>query len=334
MNSRNSVKAIIHQSELDFIQRWIMDYPTLETGGDLFGYWSKEGIPIIEFAIGPGQNAKRTSVSFIQDVSYLRTWGNLVNGMDKNVRHIGAWHSHHTLSLAHPSGGDINTMRTTLESQNIPRFLISIGNINRDSSVSINGFLFINGHPNYYIDCAWDVIEGISPIRKRLNADPELTSVDVEKSQEKSISTTLETIPEIETVEEKNHGQISADDDNVKPSFNSDSYWLKTEGKKFLKQAFDSLSANKQVSDVEILQLNDTRIVLSFSWHGQSIKIIFPTSYPQVSPTVQIESSTSDGGFIRTLFAGKKKIDQRVRQLLLSTRIITKQEDFKIEHLS
>ena len=36
-------KAIIYRSEIDYISRCILDYPNIETGGQLFGYWTALG---------------------------------------------------------------------------------------------------------------------------------------------------------------------------------------------------------------------------------------------------------------------------------------------------
>ncbi len=36
-------KALIPRGELEFIKKWILDYPDLETG-DFSGYWTSEGI--------------------------------------------------------------------------------------------------------------------------------------------------------------------------------------------------------------------------------------------------------------------------------------------------
>ena len=67
---------VIFRSELDYISRCILDYPNIETGGQLFGYWTESGIPVVMFAIGPGVNANHRSTFFNQDVQYLLTVGN------------------------------------------------------------------------------------------------------------------------------------------------------------------------------------------------------------------------------------------------------------------
>ena len=50
-------RPIIFRSEMDYISRCILDYTNIETGGQLFGYWTEDGTPVVLFAIGPGANA-------------------------------------------------------------------------------------------------------------------------------------------------------------------------------------------------------------------------------------------------------------------------------------
>lgn len=40
-------KAIIFKSEMDFISRCILDYPSIETGGQLFGFYTETGTPVV-----------------------------------------------------------------------------------------------------------------------------------------------------------------------------------------------------------------------------------------------------------------------------------------------
>ena len=49
--------VLVYQSELDYLSRCILDYPHIETGGQLFGYWTSAGVPVVLYAIGPGDKA-------------------------------------------------------------------------------------------------------------------------------------------------------------------------------------------------------------------------------------------------------------------------------------
>jgi hypothetical protein len=62
-----SSKSLIFQSELDLISKSILDHPAIETGGDLFGYFSYSGFPVVMYVIGPGEKAKRRVDFFNQD---------------------------------------------------------------------------------------------------------------------------------------------------------------------------------------------------------------------------------------------------------------------------
>ena len=71
-------EAIVFQSELDYLYRCILDYPNIETGGQLFGYWTSAGVPVVMYAIGPGPRANHQSTFFNQDVEYLVQVGRLL----------------------------------------------------------------------------------------------------------------------------------------------------------------------------------------------------------------------------------------------------------------
>ena len=66
-------KVLIYKSELEYISRCIMDYTDIETGGQLFGYWTSDGVPVVLYAIGPGPYANHQGAFFNQDVNYLET---------------------------------------------------------------------------------------------------------------------------------------------------------------------------------------------------------------------------------------------------------------------
>lgn len=158
-----SPMAIIYRSELDYISRCVLDYPNIETGGQLFGFWTSQGAPVVLYAIGPGHNANHQPTFFNQDVDYLQTVGNELLRL-YSLQHIGEWHSHHTLGLARPSGHDAQTMFHGL--QNIPqrRLLLCICNYENGKSV-INPYTFHENDMRNYVDAAWLVNEMESPFR-------------------------------------------------------------------------------------------------------------------------------------------------------------------------
>lgn len=148
--------AIIARSEMDFISRCILDYPNIETGGQLFGYWSADGTPVVLYAIGPGLNANHQATFFNQDTSYLVRVGEVLYSK-YGLHHIGEWHSHHQLGLAQPSGHDANTMITSINNSHLGRFLLCIGNCTKTQS-TLNAFNFVEGD-NRYVHSKWHVQE-------------------------------------------------------------------------------------------------------------------------------------------------------------------------------
>lgn len=155
--------VVIYQSELDYISRCILDYTDIETGGQLFGFWTSRGTPVVVYTIGPGKNAQHNPTSFVQDQNYLQTIG-LELHRRYRLQHIGEWHSHHQLGLTHPSGGDINTMQYGVGKPGFPRLLLCIGNCTQ-THTSVNAFNFHENSPREYVHASWDIVNMESPYR-------------------------------------------------------------------------------------------------------------------------------------------------------------------------
>jgi hypothetical protein len=319
----NYPKALINQSELDNISKWVLDYPNIETGGDFFGFWSKEGYPVIQYVIGPGKNTTRTSTSFYQDIPYLRECGAFLNSKF-GLEHIGGWHSHHQLSLNHPSGGDINTMRNALRDNSLPRFLISICNIERSSKVSINGFIFSRNGPDDYIPCNWQVLEGVSPIREKI----EKLGVSIfttPSSQKAAIDIERKTPP----VAPINQAEVE------KPDLADDSYWKKPEGRAFLKRFVEHYQNRSDVSDVEISQLPDKRIMVSMKHANNIYELRFPNDYPKgkiemITKRDGTDNSNSIPVRIKKMWQSEKKMDKFILDFLKSNGFF---DDVSTKHL-
>lgn len=155
--------AIIYRSEFDYISRCILDYPDIETGGQLFGFWTGTGIPVVLYAIGPGRDANHQVTFFNQDVDYLKRVGQQLIDTYA-LQHIGEWHSHHQLGLAHPSGHDASTMINSIRDVGLRRFLLCIGNCTRTAS-TLNAFNFHEEDLRNYVQAAWIINEMESPFR-------------------------------------------------------------------------------------------------------------------------------------------------------------------------
>ena len=136
----------IYANEYKQICAWVLKHQNLETGGDLFGLWSDVDSAVIQLVLGPGKNCQRATHSFYQDVAYLAEVGSNLTGKE-GVCHIGEWHSHHTIGLKRPSGGDERTVWTNMPKYGLSRFLLFIANIETHASygceaVSVGCFLF------------------------------------------------------------------------------------------------------------------------------------------------------------------------------------------------
>ena len=144
-SQRGDFNVVIYESDYKQLCTWVLKKTDIETGGDLFGLWADKHTAVIQFVVGPGQNCRRSSVSFYQDINYLEKIGEHMT-IREGVCHIGEWHSHHQLGLARPSGGDENTVWNNMPTYNLKRFVIFIANLEqlrKDSyNVNIGCFLF------------------------------------------------------------------------------------------------------------------------------------------------------------------------------------------------
>lgn len=154
--------VLTNSQELDVLSRYILDYPQIETGGQLFGYWTYDGKPVVLFVLGPGLNAGHYNTFFMQDIPYLKECAKLLKqkyGLD----HVGEWHSHHQLGLARPSSHDANNISTNMRKLGYKKFLLCIGTCT-DTSSMINAFMFDSSKPNYE-SIPWKIKEIESPFR-------------------------------------------------------------------------------------------------------------------------------------------------------------------------
>lgn len=166
---RPATAAIVFQGELDYISRCILDYPEIETGGELFGYWTAAGEPVVLYAIGPGPRANHEVAFFNQDLEYLVAVGRRL-GTRFGLQHIGEWHSHHCLGLAQPSGHDASTIARGVADQGLGRFLLAIGTCVEGRS-DLRAYTFHEDFGNDWNAAGWDVRAGESPFRAVADAD-------------------------------------------------------------------------------------------------------------------------------------------------------------------
>lgn len=98
-------RILLYESEARRIARYARSSPQLEIGGDLLGFYSPSGTPLVFVASGPGAAARRDATHFQQDPQFQV---DVFNQLATKFRmfYVGDWHSHHTLGLSQPSGSD------------------------------------------------------------------------------------------------------------------------------------------------------------------------------------------------------------------------------------
>lgn len=259
--------SIIFKSEFDYISRCILDYKDIETGGQLFGYWTAENIPVVLYAIGPGPKANHQTAFFNQDIDYLKKVGKpLIETF--GLQHIGEWHSHHKLGLAQPSSHDAYTMSSTINEKHLRHFLLCIGNCT-DYDSTLNAFNFVENCDNY-VKAYWCIKNIDSPFRKVV--DEALHPFLLHPKSEKA-----------------SHGHINSIEiasKEVEPEY-KESYWFSNkENRKAVKKIIDYIAQLRNPGQCSI-QLDDNSFVtMTISYSDHVDQIFFPDGFPQISPKI------------------------------------------------
>lgn len=262
-------KVIVYESEIHYVANSILDYPDLETGSDLFGFWTSTGIPVIQYILGPGPKAQRTATSFHQSEEYLKAMGEELR-KTHGLQHLGNFHSHHKLKLSKPSQHDSATVEKAMNSYHLERFLLMIGNIKSDNSTTINAFLYNRGKEQLYDRTGFVVLPGVSPIRTAFDAS----------SQSYLYKTLTENAKIVELRETTLEEPIAS-----RPDYPMH-YWLRSKkNRQILNGIIHRLNQQFQVL---VNQEGRTGLVyLSFcTSKGKVIKVTFPTTFPMIPPKV------------------------------------------------
>lgn len=268
--------AIIYRSEIDYISRCILDSPSIETGGQLFGFWTGTGIPVVLYAIGPGPRANHQVTFFNQDVDYLEAvGGELIRRYA--LQHIGEWHSHHRLGLAHPSGHDASTMHGSIARQRLRRFLLCIGNCDDGGREStLNAFSFHCNTPRDYVHAAWCIQELESPFRPIVDRD--LASLLCHPRTRRP-----------------SHGpNYIAVDRPVEPApIFSDDYWLRNRANSaVLKQIVDFLAPYDAANRPAVTLDDAGRVTIALAGApGETTEVFFPDGFPAEAPEISLAES-------------------------------------------
>ena len=261
-----SPMAIIYRSEIDFISRCILDYPNIETGGQLFGFWTSDGTPVVMYVIGPGTNAQHHQTSFVQDQNYPDIVGRELHRRYR-LQHIGEWHSHHQLDLARPSGGDVNAFVFGLRNPRFPRLLLCIGNCTPQKT-TVNAFNFHKNDPHNYVHARWDIVEHESPYRSI--ADHDLNRILIQPHTRNA-----------------SHGQLYTVEGVIPKSSSSKNHWLtesvdNVEMMKAFVEDVKNLAPEYPVK-TEMLPTGEPLINID----NGNYKIVLPYGFPQRSPILE-----------------------------------------------
>jgi hypothetical protein len=304
-------KTLIYKGELNRIAGWVEEYPDMETGGQLFGFWTESGFPMIQVVLGPGAKSKHTPVSFHQHGEYLKETGEYLN-RQYGLQHIGEWHSHHSLSLNTPSDGDSRTMWQALARRNLSRSLLCIANIypspitnRKERIIKVNCFLYTQSRPSYQIG-AWVVLQGVSgesPLRQFINyecilkhglKEPKLLEIDVN-------NTTLDA-PVYEI--------------SKKIEVSDNQWYASAEGRKMLIGITKAI--NNNFDNCQMSQDESERVYFTFQCDHEACRIEFPDNFPQEWAKF---SSDSIGEIHLEEHKTGKKICKTVRGRLKHTRL-------------
>jgi hypothetical protein len=269
-----SADAIIYKSEMEFVSRCILDYPNIETGGQMFGYWTDNGTPVVLYTIGPGPRANHQTAFFNQDINYLESVGNILT-QKYGLQHIGEWHSHHQLGLARPSVHDASSMANGLLSSGRERFLLCIGNCT-STTTSLNPFNFVSGEGTRYVDAQWVIKHVDSPFRAIIDAELRnaLFMPNAKRPNYEGMGNVSE--PQVENPIRK-------------PQYDSE-YWLSDKKNNLvLKTMMDFLNSDPSVANLKTMLDDNKQVHLTLFWRRRFPTIIsFPAGFPNVPPKFKV----------------------------------------------
>lgn len=174
--STSEADIYIYESEVQAITGEAQRFPDSETGGDLFGTFTHRNLPVIWLASGPGPRAKHLPTHFEQDVTFMSDWQRRL--MDEfGIQYVGSWHSHHTLSLNQPSGGDVEAARNYAARHHRQRTLeIIVNHEGRKPKTFLRPYFYPNAQESGWIPATFTTLPGESPLRARLGRDQSVFS--------------------------------------------------------------------------------------------------------------------------------------------------------------
>jgi hypothetical protein len=200
--------VLIFESELCLIAGNALAWGALETGGELLGLRSNGDRSVILLVTPPAQGAIHQSAHFAQNMAHFQ---GVLRFMTTRygIQYRGDWHSHAMLHMDHPSSGDVRSMKSLREKNNMPHLIQIIlthssSGEHRDSATSRNfplpfsqsklgtkrptshiapaassephqikasAYIYTPDDPFDYSPCQLRVIPGVSPFRLALEQE-------------------------------------------------------------------------------------------------------------------------------------------------------------------
>ena len=208
---RPAFVAYVYENDRKEIQKLVLQYPHIETGGDLFGLWKDERTVIIQQFIGPGKKCERTSESFHQDIEYLHKVGSLITTKE-GLCNVGEWHSHHQIGMPQPSSGDRKTVFSNMPHLGLERFVLFIATIEpkgysgkkRSHEIKLDD---IKLRPFLFLDSTQNMVEG--EIELIPGSNPHHLNERIKKEIEGGAEIPRDGAKRISTSSDDNHDPIS-----------------------------------------------------------------------------------------------------------------------------
>lgn len=267
--------VIIYRSEFDYLSRCILDYPDIETGGQMFGFYTEKGDFVVVYAIGPGPQANHQGTFFNQDEEYLLKVNHVLH--KHGLQKIGEWHSHHKLGLARPSSHDVSSVVSVMRKHHMNSHLLCIGNVDYKDHSTQNAFVFSKDNDYHTQHVVRKVIEAESPYRPLIDNCPELDSVLCHPKSHKAY-----------------HGHnYMAVDPSTKPDYRND-YWLNNKrNNQVLKQIIDYLINLGEGCGVTPMIDSNGIVHLTIQRGGERMEIIFGKNFPQEAPVFSFHDGSN-----------------------------------------
>ena len=160
----SNYEIVFDHHVFDYILYELERYPSSEEGGKYIGYLDAAGpnrskdracrVVITDFLPG-GPRATRTTVEFLPDGQFQEQLFREAERKDKDIEHVGTWHSHHCNGLDRLSGGDINGyFKTVNKPAYRPELFVAslVKRLPRNprDTTWIDHFLFVRDHDRFY----------------------------------------------------------------------------------------------------------------------------------------------------------------------------------------